>query len=147
MNVNIHNILCPTDFSASATYALQYAIEIADRHGAAVELFHVAEVSAYSQDEVEDGERTYEDTLRDRLREIADSVDTNVAIETNLVAGVPYIEIVNRANALPAAFIVIGTHGRTGIKHLLIGSVAEKVVRTASCPVLTVRHPDHALDF
>jgi nucleotide-binding universal stress UspA family protein len=63
-----------------------------------------------------------------------------------LISGIAYAEIINRAKNWPADLIVIGTHGRTGMKHMLIGSVAEKVVRLATCPVCTVRHPDYVID-
>jgi len=145
MKTDIEKILCATDFSASSDHALQYALVLASRFGASVELLHVTEVSAYAQNQTEDGGESYEKRLLARLRAMADSIETDVSIETHLAAGVPYIEIINRSKALPADLIVIGTHGRTGMKHLLIGSVAEKVVRTASCPVLSVRHPDHAV--
>jgi len=147
MKIDIKRILCPTDFSASADYALQYAFTIAERHGATVEVLHVAQSSAYTEDTVNDSDQTYDDTLRDRLQAMVESKgDTGIAVMVNVVDGIDYIEILNRATAWPADLVVIGTHGRTGMKHLLIGSVAERVVRTASCPVCTVRHPDYALD-
>lgn len=146
MDIQIRKILCPVDFSTSGDYAFQYALAVAAAHRAAVELLYVTEVSAYGEND--DGkdrgyDESFEDSLRTRLIEMTASADTNVQITTNLAAGVPYIEIINRAKTLPADLIVLGTHGRTGLKHLLIGSVAERVVRTSSCPVLTVRHPDH----
>ena len=147
MNIEINRILCPIDFLASSEHALQYAVAIAKRHGAAVELLHVAQPSAYAEDAVDDRKQTYDDTLRDRLQAMADSKgDTHVTVTINVVDGTDYVEVVDRATAWPADLIVLGTHGRTGMKHLLIGSVAERVVRTASCPVCTVRHPDHMLE-
>ncbi len=147
MNIEINRILCPTDFSASADHALDYALSIAERHGAAVELLHVAESSTYAADPVNDQGQTYDDTLRERLQAMVDGKgDTDVTVTVNVVDGTDYVEIVNRATAWSADLIVLGTHGRTGMKHLLIGSVAERVVRTASCSVCTVRHPDHALE-
>ena len=146
MKIDIKRILCPTDFSASAARALDYALGIAERYGATVEVLHVAESSAYAEDPVNDRGQTYDNTLRDRLQAMVESKgDTDIAVTVNVVDGIDYIEIVNRATAWPADLIVIGTHGHTGMKHLLIGSVAERVVRTASCPVCTVRHPDHVL--
>ena len=146
MNIEINRILCPTDFSASADHALDYALSIAERHGATVEVLHVGESSAYAQDSVNDRGQTYDDTLRDRLQAMVESKgDTGITVMVNVVDGIDYMEIVNRATAWPADLIVIGTHGLTGLKHLLIGSVAERVVRMASCPVCTVRHPEHAL--
>lgn len=96
---------------------------------------------------LDDQAQTYNDTLRERLQAMVEGKgDTDVAVTVNVVDGIDYVEIVNRATAWPADLIVLGTHGRTGLKHLLIGSVAERVVRTASCPVCTVRHPEHALE-
>ncbi len=141
MNIRIKRILCPVDFSPSGDFAFDYACAIATRHGATVELLHIAEASAYAEDEPPKGQPVFEEILRNRLRKMA--APASVPVEINLLSGIPYIEIINRATALRADLIVIGTHGRTGMKHLLIGSVAERVVRTAPCPVLTVRHPDH----
>ena len=148
MKIEIHKILCPTDFSVSAEHAFNYALAIAARHGATVELLHVTEGSAYANEESLDGEapgETYEDRVRAQLRQIADTANTAVSIDTKLVSGIPYVEILSRATSLKADLIVIGTHGRTGMKQFLIGSVAEKVVRTSSCPVCTIRHPDHVV--
>lgn len=149
MKIEIKRILCPTDFSGSAEHALQYALAIAEQHGATVELLHVRESSAYENDSPLEGDtssKAFEDRLRERLGEIAAAADANVVVKNNLLAGVPYAEIVNRSKTWPADLIVLGTHGRTGMKHLLIGSVAEKVVRSSPCPVCRVRHPDHVVD-
>ena len=145
MNIDIQHILCPTDFSESAEFALKYALAIAERHGATVELLHIAEASAYAGDPVNEQGQTYDETLRDRLQAMAEASGTHVSTSVNVIDGTDYIEIVRRADAWPADLIVMGTHGRTGMKHLLIGSVAERVVRTSPCPVCTVRHPDHVL--
>ncbi|MFA7173262.1 MAG: universal stress protein [Kiritimatiellia bacterium] len=149
MKIDIQRILCPTDFSASASHAFFYALAIAARHGAVVELLHVTENSAYANDlplEGDTSSKTFKYRLCERLDEIVLAADADVVVETNLLEGVPYTEIVNRAKSWPADLIVIGTLGRTGMKHLLIGSVAERVVRRAPCPVCTVRHPDYVLD-
>ena len=149
MNINIKRILCPTDFSASAEHAMQYAIAIAERHAAIVELLYVTAPSTYELDSSLEGNatnETFDKELHGHLDELASSIETNVQIETKLISGIAYAEIVNRAKIWPADLIIIGTHGRTGMKHMLIGSVAEKVVRSASCPVCTIRHPDHVID-
>lgn len=147
MKINISHILCPTDFSESADYAMDYAFCIAGRHGAEVELLHVAESSIFTDEPVNDRGQTYDDTLRDRLQALADSkAQPGVDVTVNVVEGIDYVEVVKRAAKWPADLIVLGTHGRTGMKRLLIGSVSERVVRTATCPVCTVRHPIHALD-
>ncbi len=146
MKPEIQRILCPTDFSASADYAFQYALAIAERHGATVEVLHVAESSAYAEDSVNDRGQTYDDTIQERLQAMVESKgDTDIAVTVNVVDGIDYVEIVNRATVWPADLIVIGTHGLTGLRHLLIGSVSERVVRTASCPVCTIRHPDYVV--
>jgi nucleotide-binding universal stress UspA family protein len=140
MDIHIQKILCPVDFSTPGRFAFEYACAVARHHNATLELLHVAEPSAYAEDELPDGKLSIEASSRQQLQELADQADCPA--EINLVAGIPCIEIINRAEQIHADLIVIGTHGRTGIKHLMIGSVAERVVRTASCPVLTVRHPD-----
>lgn len=147
MNIDIKRILCPTDFSESANYALDYALSIASRHQAKIELLHVAECSIFEDEPVNDQGQTYEDKLRVRLQHIVDSTNRpDIDVAVRVVEGTDHVEITKRAAQWPADLIVLGTHGRTGMKHLLIGSVAERVVRTAACPVCTVRHPDHALD-
>jgi len=149
MKINIKRILCPTDFSPSSEYAMRYAVAIAERHGAVIELLHITEPSAYERDTPLEGDatsETFSQELYKHLDDIASSVEENVQIKTKLMSGIAYAEIVNRTKTWPADIIVIGTHGRTGMKHMLIGSIAEKVVRLASCPVCTVRHPDHVID-
>ncbi|MBL7077552.1 MAG: universal stress protein [Kiritimatiellae bacterium] len=145
MKLEVEQILCATDFSDSAAHAFQYALAIAAHHGASVELLHVAECSIYANGpplKREESGGTFEDRLRERLDEIAASQSVDVPIETTVVNGVPSVEIVKHAEASSADLIVLGTHGRTGLKHLLVGSVAEKVIRSAACPVCTVRYPD-----
>ena len=61
--------------------------------------------------------------------------------QTVIVSGIPYEEIIRKAEEIGASLIVVGTHGRTGLDHLIFGSTAERVVRSASCPVLTIRLP------
>lgn len=149
MKINIKKILCPTDFSPSSEYAMQYALSIAERHGATVELLHITEPSTYANDALQEDDKlseTFKEHLYNRLHDISLSADSTVPIKTNVITGIAYAEIVNRAKTWPADLIVIGTHGRTGMKHMLIGSVAEKIIRISSCPVCTVRHPDHAID-
>jgi len=143
MNIEIKKILCPVDFSEPGRYAFDYACALARRHEATLELLHVAEPSAYAEDELPPGKISYEQSLQQQIEQWAE--EAGCPAETHLMTGIPYIEIVKRAKEIHANMIVIGTHGRSGIQHLLIGSVAERVVRTASCPVLTVRHPNHVI--
>ena len=76
-----------------------------------------------------------------RLARRAEAAEVEVATQHGI--GVPFQEIVRQAEEHHADLIIMGTHGRTGLRHALLGSVAEKVVRKAPCPVLTVRHPEH----
>lgn len=148
IDMQIENILVPVDFSESADFALEYGIALATRLEARIELLYIAEVSAYSNDSGMDDDEDYEsheERLWRELRQMISCKNTGIPIEANLLTGVPHVEIVERAKSLPSDLIVMGTHGRTETKHLLIGSVAERVVRTAPCPVLTVRHPNYEL--
>jgi nucleotide-binding universal stress UspA family protein len=142
MKLEVEQILCATDFSDCATHALQYALAIAAHHGASVELLHVAEPSIYANGPPLEGDAlggAFENRLLERLDEIAAAQSVDVPIETTVVTGAPAVEITKHATATSADLIVLGTHGRTGLKHLLMGSVAEKVIRTAACPVCTIR--------
>ncbi|MGE5849127.1 MAG: universal stress protein, partial [Candidatus Methylomirabilota bacterium] len=78
------------------------------------------------------------------LQEVADAgARAGVPVETRVVTGIPYDDILRIGAELRADLIIMGTHGRTGVSHLFMGSVAEKVVRRAPCPVLTVRQAEH----
>ena len=145
MKIEINRILCATDFSDSSRYALEYAVAIAERHQAPIELLHVMEPSAYSTERLESEEVTFSQKMNNRLREFTRGIPDTVMINLKTISGIPTIEIIRRANQIEADLIIIGTHGRSGIRHMLIGSVAEKIVRTAACPVMTIRHPDHIL--
>jgi nucleotide-binding universal stress UspA family protein len=140
-------ILVPMDFSPPSDAALEYARSVAARYGASLHLLHVAEdpYRAFYSAEVfvPEVEGLREEILSDtekRLKERllpADLTDFRATADT--VIGTPAGSIVEYAGAHGIDLIVMGTHGRGGMSHLLMGSVAERVVRTAPCPVLTVR--------
>ncbi|HLG29040.1 MAG TPA: universal stress protein [Candidatus Brocadiales bacterium] len=144
--VALNKILCPYDFSESSSHALRYAIEFASAYKAKLYLLHVFDIRVLDY-----GEPIYgisiptKDAIGTIKTELANSIPEKVKnelqVETIVVSGVPFYEIIKFANENGIDLIVMGTHGRTGIAHILLGSVAEKVVRKASCPVLTVRHP------
>jgi len=146
---NVKSILVPVDFSEASRAALAYAAELAARFGAKLELLHVWDVPPYIPPEAMVGipgsdARSLGQLARDHAREemarlIADSGGTLPIAETLLESGDPARVIVDLAERRGSDLIVIGTHGRTGFSHLLLGSVAEKVVRRATRPVLTVR--------
>ena len=145
----ITRILVPTDFSATADAALDYAYGLAERFGASLELLHVLDdpfvvdgmaAEAY----IAEGPalrtamlQEAEERLRHRASPRADVPD----IKTEVLFGHGARTIAEYAADRGVDLIVMGTHGRTGFAHLLLGSVAEQLVRTASCPVLTVRQP------
>lgn len=144
--VALNKILCPYDFSESSSHALRYAIEFASTYKAKLYLLHVFDIRVLDY-----GEPIYGisiptgDAIGAIKTELANSIPEKVKnelqVETIVVSGVPFYEIIKFANENGIDLIVLGTHGRTGLAHILLGSVAEKVVRKASCPVLTIRHP------
>jgi nucleotide-binding universal stress UspA family protein len=141
-------ILVPVDFSPSANLAVESAIDLARRYDAALDLVYVYQSVAYA---LPDG---YVLITPDQLNEILRVFETQLAaakenahkagvakVETALLQGYPINEILRRAEDRKAELIVMGTHGRSGIKRLVLGSVAENVLRSSSCPVLVIREP------
>ena len=156
MPVRIHHVLCPIDFSEGSRHALDYAVMLARWYHARLSVVHVHQLSmpvygvSYLGPEglqpivLTELERRQ---LLDRLeKEVAeDRTAAHLDIETALDEEANVAEaIVSRARTTPADVIVIGTHGRSGFERLILGSVAEKVLRKAACPVLTV--PAHSPD-
>jgi len=140
----IKKILVPTDFSASARAAVDYAVDLAHKFDAQVTLIHAYQTPAYLLPEgsILAGSDMIVDIMNRAAEALADArrgLEGKVPVETLLVEGLPFIQVVNAAREGNFDLIVMGTHGRTGIRHVLLGSVAERVVRTAPCPVLTVR--------
>jgi len=141
------HILVPVDFSEHSDTALRYATMLAQRVGGSIELLHVVEdpfvsgawsSEAFTPNIPELLDRVIADA-RVRLDALQSaSASEAVGLTTNVVTGRPAHAIVERAQSGAFGLIVMGTHGRTGLSHLVLGSVAERVVRTAPCPVLTV---------
>jgi nucleotide-binding universal stress UspA family protein len=144
--MQIKTILFPTDFSNGARAAMDHAISLAkDYHAKLVLLYVIQDISIAEwyipssisvTDLVEDMQKSAMREMDKWYNEVAAMVKD---VEKMVVRGVPFVEIIRTAKDKNADLIVIGTHGRTGIDHMLFGSTAEKVVRKASCPVLTVR--------
>lgn len=146
----IRRIVLATDFSECSMPAVDYAVAMAQKFGAELHLVHIFEqpffshtgVSETVRPELDRWIRDLREEARDRLKKmVSDIAKEKVKAEIVLCDGNPYQEIGKVAADLPADLIVMGTHGRTGITHLLMGSVAERVVRHAPCAVLTVRSP------
>jgi nucleotide-binding universal stress UspA family protein len=140
-------ILWPTDFSPTAKAALPYALGAAGDHGAQLVLLHVIPVASMYVPEVSgpvwmDLQKKARAAAVQDLRRLAEQMkDQGVRTHTVVAEGVPFDQILRVAKKLRCDLIVLATHGRTGLKHVLMGSVAENVVRRAPCPVLTVRPP------
>ena len=142
--IAIKRILIPIDFSDTSTAAVGYGVDLAERYGASVHLLHVIERSAIPPEpEFPLGIFEGQTVARERLVDVLNAAQRKAfRSEVAVTVGHPSHEIVRYAKEHDIDIIVMGTHGRTGASHMLMGSVAEKVVRKAPCPVLTVRHPE-----
>lgn len=144
--MKLQHILVPLDFSSDAEQALDYAVTFAQQFQARLTLLHViyipatAEVnlSAYFA-QMENGAQQRMETYQKRLE------DAGLAAKTIIIRGNPYHGIVEMAQDKQVDLIIIGTHGHTGFQHLLLGSVAERVVRLAPCPVMVTRESQDRL--
>jgi nucleotide-binding universal stress UspA family protein len=144
--MNIQRILAPTDFSELSKQGLTSAQELAEAFGAKLLLLHVVEPPPYPVEGIvpshlgatllDDLERQASNDLAQMLSETHGS---KVEVTRRVVVGIPYRKIVEVAEEEKSDLIVMTTHGRTGLSHLVMGSVTEKIVRTAPCPVLTIR--------
>ncbi len=150
MHIAIEKILCPVDFSESSDHALHYARAFAEAYGSRLVLLHVVEMPFLPSYSTAGIPELYfpVDEIRTQCRERMDKLvkkhsGEGFDISGHVTVGAPFIEVVRKAKEDEFDLIVLGTHGHSGLKHLLIGSVAEKVVRKAPCPVLTVKHPEH----
>jgi nucleotide-binding universal stress UspA family protein len=139
--MEIRHILIPTDFSAPAIQAVTAAFELAQIFGAKLSLLHVIEVPAYAIEVALPLENLERDARRELALLLPEAEAAHVDVTRLVDIGVPYQRILETAKAEPVDLIVMATHGRTGVRHLVLGSVAERVVRLAPCPVLTIRPP------
>lgn len=138
-------IVVPTDFSDVSRKALDFAVPLAREHGAKIVLVFVVEPHIYPENilippALEPDNMALTKQARASLEKFrVQHIDADVASEAVVALGKPFVEIVNAAKAAKADLIVMPTHGFTGLKKMLIGSTAERVVSHAACPVLTVR--------
>ena len=139
----IRHILVPMDFSDCALAALDAAVELATSLNASVTLVHIVEPVGYGLDftlsHASQG-ATLREPIERRLRELAATPSGGRAIDRLIRSGLPADAILATARTVQADLIVMGTHGRRGISHLVSGSVAEAVLRKSECPVLTVKY-------
>jgi nucleotide-binding universal stress UspA family protein len=143
----VRHILVPHDFSETGEHALTFALDLAQRLGARVTVLHVYEVPAFAFPEMPVETTDLTGQIERASRSALDGVVARtqrlgVEVRASLREGTVWSEIQAAAGELKADLVVMGTHGRRGLSHALLGSVTEKVVRTAPCPVLTVRGPE-----
>lgn len=151
----IQKVLCPIDCSEGSKVALEYALFIGKRFGAKVHVLHAWHVAhhvrpdlsvwmeAHGQQPISKMIALEATAATDRFLASLDAA-ARAEIESHVLQGEPAATIVDFAARHKVDLVVIGTHGHTGFAHLALGSVAEKVVRRAECPVLTVRIPKKA---
>jgi nucleotide-binding universal stress UspA family protein len=148
--MRIRHILVPTDFSEGSSEAFETALGMAADSGARMTLFHVHHIPTtvypdvilpLSPELLQDMQHSA-DLVLEELRDRA--IAAGVPTDFKTTYGTTHVEICAAADELGVDLIVIGTHGRGGLSHALLGSVAEKVVRKAPCPVLTVRSHMHS---
>jgi nucleotide-binding universal stress UspA family protein len=137
-------ILFPTDFSTASDAALEYAVSLASDTGASLLIVHVQEPMEYYGGDMYYGVPSPADPEVRRMLESIRPSDTAVSYQHRMELGPPAEVIVRIARDEHADLIVMGTHGRTGLRRMVMGSVAEQVVRNAPCPVLTLRQPQEA---
>jgi nucleotide-binding universal stress UspA family protein len=150
--IQLRKILYPTDFSDLSLYALKYARNFSEAFSAELHVLHVVDeayqnwvtmgpntipVGPTAQEMVELANQQMNAFVAENLLNVRFSVVSKVLL------GRPYPTILDYASQQEMDMIVIATHGRSALTHVLLGSVTEKVVRKAPCPVLTVRHPEH----
>jgi nucleotide-binding universal stress UspA family protein len=149
--IDLRRILVPTDFSKHSDNALAYAVAFAEKFGAELHLLHVVQdLTAFIPDvaagtpPILPPQEQLSATVRGALdRTVREHHLERFAVRPAVREGTPFFEIIRYARENAIDLIVMGTHGRTGLVHVLMGSVTEKVVCKSPCPVLTVRHPEH----
>jgi nucleotide-binding universal stress UspA family protein len=135
-------ILVPTDGSAAAERAIEHAVDLAGRYDARIHAFYVVDTSAYAA--LEGAGTAVVDALEEQGTEAVDRVieaaeDAGVPVERVVREGSPHRNILEYIDEADIDLVVMGTHGRQGIDRYLLGSVTERVVRSAPVPVLTIR--------
>jgi nucleotide-binding universal stress UspA family protein len=149
LRFRIRKILVPIDFSEPSQQALRYARPFAEQFGASLTLLHVMEPVVYPAEfgyaplAPLEAEEPRQNELQARLQQMGIGLGTTVSVKSIVRVGRVWKEIVDVAKAQDTDLIIVATHGYTGLKHALLGSVAEKVLRHAPCPALVVRTEEH----
>ncbi len=143
--MTMNNILCPTDFSDTANKAISYAAEMALKYDATLHLVSVInEIHGFDSFQVlaitpNDIHEHMLKITQEKLDELTTNIKPSIPLHTVVLEGHPSTEITRAAAEFDCDMIVIASHGRTGLEHILIGSVAESVTRHSHCPVLIVK--------
>ena len=143
--MEIKTILCPIDFSEISANALEYAVFLASYHHAELLILHVVEqLHEFEHYQIlvltpQELAEEMEKQAHEKLTKLTEQIKKTIKVETVVRQGKPFVEIIKEAKEKDMDLIVMASHGRTGVSHMLMGSVAEKVVRKANCPVLIVR--------
>jgi len=155
--LNLKTILYPTDFSEYSLAALPYAVGLVQQNHAALHCMHVVDVPHEQHLTSEymiplEVPHVPKDkllrTARVRLdRFITESLSEIDDVTSRVISGEPFAEIIRYAKDLEIDLIILGTHGRSAVASMLLGSVAEKVIGKAPCPVMTVRHPGYTFEM
>ena len=154
METTIKKVLVPIDFSDYSKSALKYAVNFAKTFNADITLIYVVEPIIYPPDfsmgqiAMPSINTEWDDRAKDELQKLAKSEIAEIAnVKTIIKTGKPFVEIIETAKEENIDLIIIATHGHSGVEHILFGSTAEKVVRKAPCPVLTLREPLKGFDY
>lgn len=148
MDMKINKILVPIDFSDYSKSALRYAVNFAKLFNAEILLIYVVEPVIYPPDfsmgqiAIPTVATEFDERAREELNKLAkNEIPQEIRVTTLIKSGKPFVEIIDTASEADVDLIIIATHGHSGVEHILFGSTAEKVVRKAPCPVLTLREP------
>lgn len=154
MEPNINKILVPIDFSDYSKSALRYAVSFAKLFNSEMVLIYVVEPVIYPPDfsmgqiAIPSLNTEWDKTAIEQLEKLSKSeIPGNIKVKTLVKTGKPFVEIIETATDENIDLIIIATHGHSGVEHILFGSTAEKVVRKAPCPVLTLREPIKGFNY
>jgi len=154
MGNDIKKVLVPIDFSDYSKSALKYAADFAQKFNAEMILIYVVEPVIYPPDfslgqiAIPSINTEWDIKAKEELDKLADTEISNaITVKTIIKTGKPFIEVIETASEEDVDIIIIASHGHSGMEHILFGSTAEKVVRKAPCPVLTLREPKKGFMF
>lgn len=154
MELTIKKILVPIDFSDYSKSALRYSVNFAKSFNASITLIYVVEPIIYPPDfsmgqiAIPTINTEWDERAKEELDKLAKTeIPAELQVKTMIKTGKPFVEIIETAKEENADLIIIATHGHTGVEHILFGSTAEKVVRKAPCPVLTLREPIKGFNY